>query len=135
MKLIVCLLAVGIAFAACSGRMCGCVPPQLTAVVTGRVTMDTGGPAPLAAMFAQTIGKGNGNACVQGSLSSWGHADSLGRFELTVFGGGVGDSGCVFVGALYPPTQSGKDTVVGPFWLKFANPSVDTANVDIVIRH
>ena len=132
MKLFVCLVAIGIAFAACGGRACGCEPPLPKAVVAGHVTMDTGGPAPLAAMFAQATPT---VACAQGTLSSWGHADSLGRFRLEIFGGAVTDSGCVFVGAVFPPTASGKDTVVGPFRLKFADPVVDSTNVNIVIHH
>jgi len=101
-------------------------------VISGRVTVDTGGPAPLAAMFAQATPT---VTCVQGTLASWGHADSLGRYRLEVFGGSVTDSGCVFVGALFPPTQSGKDTVLGPFRMKFADPAVDSTTADIVIRH
>ncbi|HEY7193346.1 MAG TPA: hypothetical protein VH439_06355 [Gemmatimonadales bacterium] len=105
-----------------------------TAVVSGRVTMDTGGSAPLAAMYAQATPT---VACVRGTLSNWGRADSSGRYRLAVFGASVGsgDSGCVFVGALFPPTQSGKDTVLGPFRMKFADPPVDSATVDIVIHH
>jgi len=95
--------------------------------------MDTCGPAPLAAMFAQATPLGV--ACVQGTLASWGHADSLGRYRLEVFGASVNDSGCVFVGALFPPTQSGKDTVLGPFRMKFADPAVDSTTVDLVIHH
>jgi len=133
MKLLFCVLLVAIASVACTQPSCGCSPPELNqAVVRGRVTVDTGGPAPLAAMFAQATPT---VACVQGTLSSWGHADSLGRFRLEVFGAAIGDSGCVFVGALFPPTQSGKDTVLGPFRMKFAYPPVDSTSVDIVIRH
>lgn len=105
---------------------------MVRAIVAGRVTMDTGGPAPRAAMFAQATPT---VACVQGTLSSWGSADSLGRYRLEVFGASIGDSGCVFVGALFPPTQSGKDTILGPFRMKFADPPVDSTSVDIVIRH
>src|SRR6266516_8143165 len=70
------------------------------------------------------------------SLTAWGRADSPGRFRLAVFGPGVSDSGCVFVGALFPPTQAGRDTVLGPFKMKFgANPPFDSMNVDLVIPH
>ena len=93
--------------------------------------MDTGGPAPLAALFAQATPT---VACAQGTLASWGHADSLGRYRIVVFGGAVTDSGCVYVGAMFPPT-SGKDTVVGPVRLKFGDPIVDSATLNIVIHH
>ena len=117
---------------ACTEPTCGCTPRLARAVVSGRVTLDTGGPAPLAAMFAQATPT---VTCVQGRLASWGHADSLGRYRLEVFGASIADSGCVFVGALFPPTQSGKDTVLGPFRMKFADPPLDSTNVNIVIRH
>lgn len=136
MKLILGLFVVVLVGAACSATTCSdCgLPPVHEAIVKGQVTMDTGGPAPLAAMFAQATPT---VACVQGTLSSWGRADSAGRYRLEVFGASVGsgDSGCVFVGALFPPTQAGKDTVVGPFRMKFANPPLDSVTVDIVIHH
>ncbi len=114
--------------------MCGVIAVLIAAVVSGRVTIDTGGPASRAAMFAEATP--TGVACVQGTLVSWGRADSLGRYRLTVFGAGVGDSGCVFVGALFPPTQAGKDTVLGPFRLRFQpNPPFDSVNADIVVHH
>jgi hypothetical protein len=125
-------LLVAIAMLACTNTSCGCSPRLVRAVVSGRVTLDTGGPAPLAAMFAQATPT---VTCFQGTLSSWGHADSLGRYWLEVFGPDIADSGCVFVGALFPPTQSGKDTVLGPFRMRFADPPLDSATVDIVIRH
>ena len=134
MKALVCAFGIAIASVACSQTVCGCDQPDLIrAVVAGQVTVDTGGPAPLAAMFAQVVPTGAG--CFQGSLSTWGHADSSGRYRLEVFGTLNGDSGCVFVGALFPPTQAGKDTVVGPFRMKFAHPPVDSTTADIVIRH
>ena len=133
MKLIGCVVVLLLVAIACTEPACGCSPPNLPkAVVSGRVTMDTGGPAPLAALFAQVTST---VTCVQGTLASWGHADSLGRYRLEVFGASVSDSGCVYVGALFPPTQSGKDTVLGPFRMKFADPPTDSSTVDIVIRH
>ncbi len=134
MKIMCGVIAVLIAAAACSKMPCDCTPPLNQAVVSGRVTIDTGGPASRAAMFAEATP--TGVACVQGTLVSWGRADSLGRYRLTVFGAGVGDSGCVFVGALFPPTQAGKDTVLGPFRLRFQpNPPFDSVNADIVVHH
>jgi len=134
MKLLCSVFAVLIAAAACSDIACGCSPPPLNqALVWGQVTIDSGGPASRAAMFAEVTPT---VSCVQNTLTAWGRADSLGRFRLTVFGASVGDSGCVFVGALFPPTLAGKDTVLGPFRLRFQpNPPFDSVNVNIVLRH
>ncbi len=134
MKAFIFVSRVLLAMVACSNTVCGCEPLVAKAVVSGHVTMDTGGPAPLAAMYAQATPV---VSCVQGTLTSWGRADSLGRYRLEVFGGGVlnSDSGCVYIGALFPPTQSGKDTVVGPFRMKFTNTPSDSTTVDIVIHH
>jgi len=134
MKLLCSVFAVLIAAAACSDMACGCSPPPLNqALVWGHVTIDSGGPASRAAMFAEVTPT---VSCVQNTLTAWGRADSLGRFRLTVFGAAVGDSGCVFVGALFPPTQAGKDTVLGPFRLRFLpDPPFDSVNVNIVLRH
>jgi hypothetical protein len=92
---------------ACTNIACGCSPRLATAVISGQVTMDTGGPAPLAAMYAQATPT---VACASGTLSSWGRADSSGRYRIAVFGAslGSGDSGCVFIGALFPPTRLGR---------------------------
>jgi hypothetical protein len=134
MKLICSGIAVLIACAACSEIACGCTPRLNQSVVWGQVTIDSGGPASRAAMFAAATP--TGVSCVQNTLTAWGRADSLGRFRLAVFGAGVGDSGCVFVGALFPPTEAGKDTVLGPFRLRFQpNPPFDSVNVNIVLRH
>jgi hypothetical protein len=134
MKIIGRVIVVSIAAAACSKTPCDCTPPLNQAVVWGQVTIDSGGPASRAAMFAAATP--TGVLCVQGTLVKWGSADSLGRFRLAVFGAGVGDSGCVFVGALFPPTQAGKDTVLGPFRLRFQpNPPFDSVHVNIVLRH
>jgi len=133
MKIIYSVLVVLIAGAACSEIACGCTPRINEAVVWGQVTSDTGGPASRAAMFAEATP--TGVACVQGTLVSWGRADSLGRYRLTVFGAGVGDSGCVFVGALFPPQgPNARDTVLGPFRLRFMDSiPFDSAHVDIVL--
>jgi hypothetical protein len=134
MKIIMCLVSAALASVACSDIACGCTPRLNQAVVWGRVTLDTGGAASRAAMFAEATP--TGVACVRGTLVSWGHADSLGQYRLTVFGAGVGDSGCVFVGALFPPTQTGKDTVLGPFRLRFQPaPPFDSVNANIVLHH
>jgi hypothetical protein len=135
MKLIYSLIAVLITLGACTGSSCACTPPVMNeAVVWGQVTIDTGGHASGAAMFA--LATPTGVSCVQNTLTAWGHADSLGRFRLAVFGAGVGDSGCVFVGALFPPTLAGKDTVLGPFRLRFQpDPPFDSVNVNIVLHH
>jgi len=134
MKIICSVIVVLIAGAACSEIACGCTPRLNQAVVWGQVTIDSGGPASRAAMFAEATP--TGVSCVQNTLNAWGRADSLGRFRLAVFGAGVGDSGCVFVGALFPPTEAGKDTVLGPFRLRFQpNPPFDSVNVHIVLRH
>jgi len=134
MKIIYRVIVVVIAGAACSEIACGCTPRLNQAVVWGQVTIDSGGPASRAAMFAEATP--TGVLCVQNTLTAWGRADSLGRFRLAVFGAGVGDSGCVFVGALFPPTEAGKDTVLGPFRLRFQpNPPFDSVNVNIVLRH
>lgn len=134
MKLIFALIAVSIAGAACSGKACCTTPSMNHAVVYGQVTLDTGGPARRAAMFALATPL---ISCVQDTLFAWGTADTLGRYRLTVFGAVVGDSGCIFVGALYPPQgPNAKDTVLGPFRARF-KPSqpFDSVHVDIVIRH
>src|SRR5258708_5103398 len=134
MKIISGVIAVLIAAAACSKMPCDCTPPLNQAVVWGQATIDTGGLAWRPARFAEATL--TGVACVQGTLASWGGADSLGRYRLTVFGAGVGDSGCVFVGALFPPTQAGKDTVLGPFRLRFQpNLPFDSVNANIVLHH
>jgi hypothetical protein len=135
MKLLVSLIVVVTVAAACSRDTCACTTPNMNeAVVWGQVTVDTGGHASGAAMFA--LATPTGVSCVQNTLTAWGHADSLGRFRLAVFGAGVGDSGCVFVGALFPPTLAGKDTVLGPFRLRFQpNPPFDSVNVNIVLPH
>jgi hypothetical protein len=133
MKLIGSLIVVLTAAAACSEIACGCTPRINQAVVWGQVTMDTGGPASRAAMSAAAVPIGV--SCVKGAMYAWGSADSLGRYRLTVFGGGVGDSGCVFVGARFPAQGSNaRDTVVGPFKLRFVpNPPFDSMNVNIVL--
>ena len=121
---------------ACTARVCGCSPPPPTqAVIWGQVTMDTGGPAPRAAMTAQASPLGI--LCVQDSLYAWGSADSLGRYRLSVFGAGVADSGCIFVGARFPAQGSNaRDTVLGPFKMRFqASPPFDSIHVNIVIHH
>lgn len=135
MKLLVSLIVLVTAAAACSKGVCACTTPNMNeAVVWGQVTVDTGGHASDAAMFA--LATPTGVSCVQNTLTAWGHADSVGRFRLAVFGAGVGDSGCVFVGALFPPTLAGKDTVLGPFRLRFQpNPPFDSVNVNIVLHH
>ena len=134
MKIIYSVIVVLIAGAACSEIACGCTPRLNQAVVWGQVTIDSGGAASRAAMFAEATP--TGVSCVQNTLTAWGRADSLGRFRLMVFGASVGDSGCVFVGALFPPTEAGKDTVLGPFRLRFQpNPPFDSVNVNIVLRH
>ncbi len=134
MKLIGCLIVLLLAGTACTEIACGCTPGLNQAIVWGQVTIDSGGPASRAAMFAEATP--TGASCVQNTLTAWGRADSLGRFRLAVFGPGVSDSGCVFVGALFPPTQAGRDTVLGPFKMKFgANPPFDSMNVDLVIPH
>jgi hypothetical protein len=134
MRVICSVVAVLIAAAGCSEMPCDCVPPLNQAVVWGQVTIDSGGPASRAAMFAAATP--TGVSCVQNTLTAWGRADSLGRFRLAVFGAEVSDSGCVFVGALFPPTQAGKDTVLGPFRLRFErDPPFDSVNVNIVLRH
>lgn len=136
MRIVYCLLVMLISDIACSPRACGCsLPPPTQAVVWGQVTMDTGGPAPRAAMTA--LATPLGILCVQDSMYSWGSADSLGRYRLSVFGSGVADSGCVFVGARFPAQGTNtRDTVLGPFKLRFqAGPPFDSTNVNIVIHH
>ena len=135
MKLARYLIVAWIAATSCTNPLCACSPPPLNeAVVWGQVTVDTGGHASGAAMFA--LATPTGVSCVQGTLTAWGNADSLGRFRLAVFGAGVSDSGCLFVGALFPPTQAGKDSVLGPFRLRFQpNPPFDSVNVHIVLPH
>jgi len=135
MKLILALIALPITGAACSSKTPGPAPTMNQAVVYGQVTLDTGGPARRAAMFA--LATPLGISCVQDTLFAWGNADTLGRYRLTVFGALVGDSGCIFVGALFPPQgPNAKDTVLGPFRSRF-KPSqpFDSVHVDIVIRH
>ena len=135
-KVTVCVIAVLIIAAACSHKACGCSPPPPSqAVVWGQVTLDTGGPAPRAAMtaFATPLGI----LCVQDTMYNWGSADSLGRYRLSVFGAQIADSGCVFVGARFPPQGSvTHDTVLGPFKLRFRMElPFDSMNVNIVVKH
>lgn len=135
MKLITCLFAVAIAAAACSKAPCVCTPPFNQAVVWGRVTLDSGGVASHAPISAAAVP--TGVSCVPGQMYSWGAADSLGQYRITVFGASILDSGCVYVGARFPATgQNTRDTVLGPFKLKFLpNPPFDSVNVDLVIPH
>lgn len=136
MKTVVCLIAVLMIATACAARMCGCsFPPPSQAVVWGQVTLDTGGPAPRATMtaFATPLGI----RCVQDTTYNWGSADSLGRYRLSVFGSQIADSGCVFVGARFPPQGSvTHDTVLGPFKMRFRSElPFDSVNVNIVVKH
>ncbi len=109
MKLIGCLIVLLLAGTACTDIACGCTPGLNQAIVWGQVTIDSGGPASRAAMFAEATP--TGASCVQNTLTAWGRA-------------------------LFPPTQAGRDTVLGPFKMKFgANPPFDSMNVDLVIPH
>jgi len=133
MKLVGCVIVLLVVGTACTEIACGCTPRLNQAIVWGQVTIDSGGPASRAAMFAEVTPT---VSCVQNTLTAWGRADSLGRFRLAVFGPGVSDSGCVFLGALFPTTQAGKDTVLGPFKMRFApDAPFDSLNVDLVIPH
>src|SRR5258708_38493508 len=100
MKLIGCLIVLLLAGTACTEIACGCTPRLNKAVVWGQVTVDTGGPASRAAMFAEATP--TGVACVQATVVSWGRADSLGRYRLTGFAAGGRGSGVVLVGGLFP---------------------------------
>lgn len=135
MKLIVGLIAVITIAAACSAKLCGCTVPQNEAVVWGQVILDSGGPAPHAAMTA--LATPLGALCVRDTMYNWGSADSLGRYRLSVFGAQITDSGCVFVGARFPPQGSvTRDTVLGPFRMRFRTElPFDSLNVNIVVKH
>src|SRR5882762_520939 len=132
-KIIARVIVVLVAADSCTSPVCGCSPPESPrAVVYGQVT-DSGGPASRAAMSGSAVP--TGVSCVQGTMYDWGSADSLGRYRLTVFGAGIVDSGCVFVGARFPAQGSNpRDTVLGPFRLRFQlNPPFDSVNVNIVL--
>jgi len=133
MKLICSLIVVLSAAAACQKIACVACAPGTQAVVWGQVTMNTGGPASHALMSAAAMPIAA--TCVRGPLYTWGTTDSLGQYRISVFGAGVGDSGCVFVGARFPALgPNARDTVFGPFRMRFLpNPPFDSTNVDIVL--
>ncbi len=133
MKLIVSLTLLLTAAAACGKVTCVGCAPGTQAVLWGQVTMNTGGPASHALMSAAAMPIAA--TCVRGTLYSWGTTDSLGQYRISVFGAGVGDSGCVFVGARFPALgPNARDTVLGPFRLRFqADPPFDSTNVHIVL--
>ena len=131
MRIIVCLGLAGLAFLACTNVSCACSPnPPPQAVVYGSIT-DSGAPASRAAMYA--LATPTGVSCVVDTLVGWGRADSLGRYRLSVFGAGIVDSGCVFVGARFPAAApNARDTIVGPFRLKFTlSPPFDSVLVNV----
>jgi hypothetical protein len=133
MNLVRCVIVVLVAAVCCTPPVCGCSPPDSpSAVVYGNVT-DSGAPATHAAMSASATP--TGVSCVQGTMYDWGSADSLGRYRLRVFGAGIVDSGCVFVGARFPAQGSNaRDTVLGPFKLRFQlNLPFDSVHVNIVL--
>src|SRR5258706_12561627 len=132
MKLICSLIVVLSAAAACQKIACVAWAPGTQAVVWGQVTVNTGGPASHALMSAAAMPIAA--TCVRGPLYTWGTTDSLGQYRISVFGAGVGDSGCVFVGARFPALgPNARDTVFGPFRMSFlptpplARPSVHLA--------
>jgi len=133
MKLICSVIVVLSAAAACQKIACVVCAPGTQAVVWGQVTMDTGGPASHALMSAAAMPIAA--TCVRGPLYTWGTTDSLGQYRIAVFGAGVGDSGCVFVGARFPALgPNARDTVFGPFRMRFLpNPPFDSLNVHLVL--
>jgi hypothetical protein len=134
MKLIGCLIVLLLAGTACTEIPCsGCTLVMNEAVLWGQVTMDTGGPASHALMSASATPIAA--SCVRGTLYTWGTTDSLGQYRITVFGGGIGDSGCVFVGARFPALgPNARDTVLGPFRMRFLpDPPLDSLNVNLVL--
>jgi len=133
MKLIVSVIVLLTAAAACQKIACVACAPGTQAVLWGQVTMDTGGPASHALMSAAAMPIAA--TCVRGPLYTWGTTDSLGQYRISVFGAGVGDSGCVFVGARFPALgPNARDTVFGPFRMRFLpNPPFDSLNVHLVL--
>jgi len=133
MKLICSLIVVLTAAAACERITCVGCAPGTQAVVWGQVTMDTGGAASHALMSAAAMPIAA--TCVRGTLYTWGTTDSLGQYRISVFGAGVGDSGCVFVGARFPALgPNARDTVLGPFRMRFLpNAPFDSLNVHLVL--
>ena len=81
------------------------------------------------------LGHPTGVSCVQDTMYAWGSADSLGQYRISVFGAGIVDSGCVFVGARFPATGSNaRDTVRGPLRMRFLDSlPFDSMHVDIVL--
>jgi hypothetical protein len=132
MKLIGCLLVLLVAATACSEIACGCSPSMNQTVLWGQVTID-GGPASHALMSASATPIAA--SCVRGTMYTWGTTDSLGQYRIAVFGGGIADSGCVFVGARFPALgPNARDTVLGPFRMRFLpSPPLDSAHVNIVL--
>jgi len=133
MKVIVSVIVVLTAAAACEKIACVACAPGTQAVVWGQVTMDTGGPASHALMSAAATPIAA--SCVRGPLYTWGTTDSLGQYRISVFGAGIVDSGCVFVGARFPALgPNARDTVLGPFRMRFLpNPPFDSLNVHLVL--
>ena len=133
MKLIVSVIVVLTAAAACEKIACVACAPGTQAVLWGQVTMDTGGPASHALMSAAATPIAA--SCVRGPLYTWGTTDSLGQYRISVFGAGIVDSGCVFVGARFPALgPNARDTVFGPFRMRFLpNPPFDSLNVHLVL--
>jgi len=133
MKLVHYVIVVPLALASCTEVVCGCTqPPMKEAVVWGRVTTNSGGAASRAAMSALATPTG---VCVRDTMYAWGSADSLGRYRISVFGAGIVDSGCVFVGARFPVIGSNpRDTVRGPLRMRFLDSiPFDSMHVDIVL--
>jgi hypothetical protein len=128
-----CLVALGAAIS-CTNPVCGClgfVPSG--AVVWGRITMDSGAPAPQAALRAATTAATT--PCAQGDWRFLGLADAQGRYRLMIPRESPIDSACVFLRASYPgeapPTR---DTVLGPFRLILRrDPPFDSVKVDFVL--
>jgi len=135
MKLIGWVIVLLLAGTACTEIPCnGCTQVMNEAVLWGQVTLDTSGPASHALISASATPIVA--SCVRGTLYTWGTTDSLGQYRIAVFGAQVGDSGCVFVGARFPALGPGRDTVLGPFRMRFqADPPFDSINVNLVIPH
>lgn len=137
MKLIVCLLVAFIASSSCT-RVCACPPfyDPPKALVWGRVTMDSGAPAPGAAIRAAVTEASE--PCVQGTMGFVGLADSQGRYRLLIRNDDLLslDSACVFLRAAYPgEAPATRVAILGPFRLTFVTgAAVDSAHVEFALE-
>jgi hypothetical protein len=132
MKLIRYLIGVLVAATSCT-PVCACPPTPAIAVVSGRVTSDTGAPLSGAAIIMAV--RPDTTPCTVGNEEVLGTTGTDGRYRLVKLAGGAMDSACVFVSARFPAqTSTARVQTLGPFRLSFRyEPPVDSLQVDFVL--